>query len=34
MALDPQAQAAAISYGKNMQVYEEALELLHAEVRP
>ena len=28
------AQAAAISYGKNMQIYEEALELLHAEVRP
>ena len=25
------AQAAAISFGKNMEIYEEALELLHAE---
>jgi hypothetical protein len=24
------AQAAAISFGKNMEIYEEALELLHA----
>jgi len=24
------AQASAISYGKNMEVYEEAVELLHA----
>jgi hypothetical protein len=24
------AQASAISYGKNMEIYEEALELLHA----
>jgi len=24
------AQASAISYGKNMEVYEEAIELLHA----
>ena len=24
-------QAAAISFGKNMEIYEEALELLHAE---
>jgi len=24
------AQASAISYGKNMEIYEEVLELLHA----
>jgi len=24
------AQASAISYGKNMEIYEEAVELLHA----